>query len=227
MNPLALDGKRVLLTQANDFMGPVLQAVFAELGATVIADTGALDDPARPEALVREAGQVDVLLANLGIPAPSTPAAEVTDEEWRSAFAYMVDPLHRLVRAVLPQMTARGSGKIILIGSASALRGIRRASTYSAARGAQLAYIQSVGVEVAAKQVQVNAIAQNYVDNPTYFPPEVQANPVFQEKLRREVPLGRLVSAREDALFAAYLASPAADCFVGQVFPVCGGWVAR
>ena len=40
-------------------------------------------------------------------------------------------------------------------------------------------------------------------------------------------PLGRLVAAREDALFAAYLCSPAANCFVGQVFPVCGGWVGR
>ncbi|MEY4207499.1 MAG: hypothetical protein RLZZ20_651 [Pseudomonadota bacterium] len=227
MNPLALNGKRVLLTQANHFMGPALREVFSELGAEVIADESALDHPERPDALIKEAGRVDVLLANLGIPAPSTPAADVADDEWRSAFAHMVDPLQRLVRAVIPQMSARGSGKIILIGSASALRGIRRASTYSAARGAQLAYIQSVGVELAAKNVQVNAIAQNYVDNPTYFPAEVQSNPVFQEKLKREVPLGRLVSAREDALFAAYLASSAADCFVGQVFPVCGGWVPR
>jgi hypothetical protein len=39
--------------------------------------------------------------------------------------------------------------------------------------------------------------------------------------------LGRLVGAREDALFAAYLWSSAADCFVGQVFPVCGGWVTQ
>ena len=227
MNPLALDGKRVLLTQANDFMGPALRQVFSELGAEVIAYDGTLDHPARPDALIKETGRVDVLLANLGIPAPATPAADVTEDEWRSAFSHMVDPLQRLVKAVLPQMSARGSGKIILIGSASALRGIRRASTYSAARGAQLAYIQAVGVELAPKNVQVNAIAQNYVDNPTYFPPEVQANPVFQEKLKREVPLGRLVSAREDALFAAYLASAAADCFVGQVFPVCGGWVPR
>ena len=36
-----------------------------------------------------------------------------------------------------------------------------------------------------------------------------------------------LVSANEDAAFAAYLCSDAANCFVGQVFPVCGGWVAR
>ncbi len=81
-------------------------------------------------------------------------------------------------------------------------------------------------MELAPHNVQVNAIAQNFVDNPTYFPPEVQANLRFQERLAREVPLGRLVSAREDALFAAYLCSAAADCFVGQAFPVCGGWVA-
>ena len=142
-------------------------------------------------------------------------------------FAALVDPLPRLVRAAAPDMIARRSGKILVIGSASALRGMKRASTYSAARGAQLAYVQAVGVELAPHNVQVNAIAQNFVDNPTYFPPEVQANPRFQERLAREVPLGRLVAAREDAQFAAYLCSSAADCFVGQVFPVCGGWVVR
>jgi 2-keto-3-deoxy-L-fuconate dehydrogenase len=104
---------------------------------------------------------------------------------------------------------------------------MRRASTYSAARGAQLAYVQAVGVELAEYNIKVNAIAQNFVDNPTYFPEEVQRNPRFQERLKREVPLGRLVSAREDAEFAAYLCSDAADCFVGQVFPICGGWAIR
>lgn len=222
-----LKGKRILVTQSRDFMGPTLCQVLAECGADIVAAEQALDDPAAPGELVRSAGRIDVLVANLGIPAPSTPAAEVTDDEWRHAFAHMVDPLPRLVRAVLPQMLERRSGKILLMGSSSALRGIKRASTYSAARGAQLAYIQAVGVEVAPSNVQVNAIAQNFVDNPMYFPPEVQANPKFQERLKREVPLGRLVSAREDALFAAYLCSDAADCFVGQVFPVCGGWVTR
>jgi 2-keto-3-deoxy-L-fuconate dehydrogenase len=104
---------------------------------------------------------------------------------------------------------------------------MKRASSYSAARGAQLAYVQALGVEMAPHGVQVNAIAQNFVDNPTYFPPEVQANPRFQERLRREVPLGRLVSAEEDAMLAAFLCSDAAGAFVGQVFPMCGGWVTR
>jgi len=112
-------------------------------------------------------------------------------------------------------MIQRRSGKILLIGSASVLRGMRRASTYSAARGAQLAYIQAVGVEVASQNVQVNAIAQHFVDNPSYFPADVQANPAFQERLKHEVPLGRLVAAREDAHFAAFLCSEAAGCFAG------------
>ncbi len=222
-----LEGKRVLITQADVFMGAMFCEVFAEHGARVIASTTSLVDPHAPSGVVAAAGHIDVLVANLAVEAPTTPAVDVTDSEWRDAFAAMVDPLPRLLRAVLPQMIARRSGKILVIGSASALRGMKRTSTYSAARGAQLAYVQAVGVEVAPHNIQVNAIAQNFVDNPTYFPPEVQANPRFQERLEREVPLGRLVGAREDAQFAAYLCSAHADCFVGQVFPVCGGWVVR
>jgi 2-keto-3-deoxy-L-fuconate dehydrogenase len=84
--------------------------------------------------------------------------------------------------------------------------------------------VKAVGVELAPENIQVNAIAQNFVDNPTYFPPEVKANPRFQDRLKREVPLGRLVSSREDLGLVAYLSSDLADCFVGQVFPLCGGW---
>jgi 2-keto-3-deoxy-L-fuconate dehydrogenase len=222
-----LQGKRVLVTHADAFMGPTLCDVLARHGATVAASTDPLTDTEAAVAVVSAAGHIDVLVANLAYAAPTTLAKDVAGDEWDAVFAALVHPLPRLFKAVLPAMIERRAGKILLMGSAAALRGMKRASTYSAARGAQLAYVQSVGTEVAPHNVQVNAIAQNFVDNPTYFPPEVQANPAFQERLRREVPLGRLVSAEEDAEFAAYLCSDAANCFVGQVFPVCGGWVAR
>ena len=222
-----LQGKRVLITHADAFMGPALCQVFDEAGAEVVASSDALAATGAPAAVVAAAGRVDALVVNLAFPAPTSSAVDATETEWRNTFAALVDPLPRLVRAVLPQMITRRAGKILVIGSASALRGMKRTSSYSAARGAQLAYVQAVGVEVAPHRVQVNAIAQNFVENPSYFPPEVQADPRFQERLKREVPLGRLVGAREDAQFAAYLCSDAADCFVGQVFPVCGGWVAR
>ena len=52
--------------------------------------------------------------------------------------------------------------------SAAALRGQKRTGSYSAARGAQLAYMQSVALELAPQGIQFNAIAQNFVANPTY-----------------------------------------------------------
>jgi len=121
-------------------------------------------------------------------------------------------------------MIERRSGRSV-DRSAAALRGMKRASTLQRGSWSQLAYVQAVGVEVAPHNVQVNAIAQNFVENPTYFPRRYRLA-AFQDACSarcRWTPGG----AREDALFAAYLCSSAADCFVGQVFPVCGGWVTR
>ena len=222
-----LKGKRILVTQANDFMGPALCQALAAWGADVVADNRLLTAPQDAQDLIEAAGELDALVINLALPAPSTPITQIDEAEWRQVFEVMVDPLPRLVRAVVPGMKARGGGKIIVMGSASALRGMKRSASYSAARGAQLAFVQAAGVELAPDHIHLNAIAQNFVDNPTYFPAEVQANPRFQERLKREVPLGRLVKAEEDAHFAAYLCSDAASCFVGQVFPMSGGWAVR
>jgi 2-keto-3-deoxy-L-fuconate dehydrogenase len=228
--PPLLQGQRILLTQADQFMGPELQRVLQSHGAQVVASTADLRPPEAAAQVVQQAlagGEVHALVANLAHPASTSNALQVDEDEWRAAFAALVDPLPRLARALLPHLAARGSGKVVVLGSASALRGMKRCSTYSAARGAQLAWVQALGVELAPQRIQVNAVAQIFVDNPDYFPPEVQANPRFQERLAREVPLGRLISAREDCEFIAYLCSRHADCFVGQVFPMCGGWVPR
>lgn len=224
---MTLTGKRILVTQSTEFMGPALCEILAEQGATVIASKDVLSPSEAAARVVAAAGDIDVLVANLSFPAPTTPVTDVDEAEWRDVFASLVDPLPRLARAALPKMIARRSGKIVVMGSASALRGMKRCSSYSAARGAQLAWTQAVGVELAPQGIQVNAIAQNFVENPTYYPPELQANPKFKDRLAREVPLGRLVTAREDATFAAYLCSAAADHFVGQIFPVSGGWAVR
>lgn len=220
----SLEGKHVLITQSESFMGPVLCRTFAEHGAIVVCDPAPLLAPEAPAELVAQAGNVDVLIANLAVPAPNTAAEDVSDDEWRTVFTHLVDPLPRLVRAVLPQMIERQAGKIVVMGSASALRGMKRYSTYCAARGAQVSYVQAVGAEVARHNIQVNLIAQNFVDNPTYFPPEVQALDAFKARLAREVPAGRLGTPEEDALFTVFLASSEVNFFVGQAIPFSGGW---
>ncbi len=223
-----LAGKRVLITQADDYMGPATQALFTAEGATVISDTRDLTVDGACEALIQEAGQVDVLIANLA--SSNFSGIKVTDlaeADWQTTFDVMVHPLHRLTKAVLPQMQTRQAGKIVVYGSAVALKGLKTVAAYSAARAAQVGYVQSVGVEVAPDNIQMNLIAQNYVENPVYYPPALQTNERFQASLKRQVPLGRLATAEEDALFALFLASDESNFFVGQAIPFSGGWVQR
>ncbi|WP_172203964.1 hypothetical protein [Niveibacterium sp. COAC-50] len=103
-----LEGKRILVTQAGDFMGPALCDALTAQGAIVVASEPALAARDAASEVVAAAGPVDVLVANLAIAAPTTPAVDVGDDEWRSAFAALVDPLPPLVRAVVPGMLPRG-----------------------------------------------------------------------------------------------------------------------
>ena len=221
-------GKRVLVTQASDYMGPATVALFEAEGASVIAEHGLLQNAEACREAVNRAGRVDVLIANLAAPNFSgTAVTELDDAAWRTPFARLVDPLHFLAQAVLPQMIERRHGKIVVYGSATALRGLKTVSAYSAARAAQVGYVQSVGVEVAPHNVQVNLIAQNYVENREYYPPELMHKESFVASLKRQVPAGRLGTAREDAAFALFLASDESGFFAGQAFPFAGGWVQR
>jgi 2-keto-3-deoxy-L-fuconate dehydrogenase len=217
-------GKRVVVTDAGEFMGLDITTAFTEAGAEVISDRRDLTIAAAAEDLIREAARVDVLVANLAFSYSGGLAHEIADDEMARTFGRLVFPLHRLVRAVLPQMIERHEGKIIVVGSAAALRGMPRRAAYGAARGAQHAYVRNVGIEVAPHNIQINATGQTFVENPTYFSPEYQQTEEFRERLA-QCPAGRLATGREAAELILFLASPSSDFFVGQVFPFAGGYV--
>ena len=153
-----LGGKRVVITQANSFMGPHLVEAFTKEGADVIPDQRDLTHDKAADNLVCEVKDIDVLVINLATDRFRANALELTDLQFHQPFEEMVYPLFRLGRSVLPQMIARRSGKIIVMGSAAPLRAFPNASAYASARGAQLAWVKAVGVEVAPHNVQVNAI---------------------------------------------------------------------
>ena len=220
-----LKGKRVVVTQAESFMGPETVSLFEEEGALVFPDNRDLRKRGACEALIKEVGDVDVLIGNFASPSFSgVQVTDLSDDQLELPFEMMVYPLHRLTRAVLPQMIKRKRGKIVVYGSASAKRGMKTLSAYSAARAAQLGYVQSVGVEVAAQNIQVNLIAQNYVESEDYYPEELLKKESFVQSLKRQVPAGRLGTKREDALFALFLASEESGFFAGQGIPFSGGW---
>lgn len=221
-----LEGKRVLVTQADDYMGPTSVKVFRAEGAEVIEDRTDLTNPGAAKAIVEAAGDVDVLLANLAaFNQAGRKIDAIDDQTFAEMFEIMVYPLHRLVRAIAPQMIERKAGKVIVYGSASPLRGIPSLAAYSSARGAQMGYVRATGTELAPHNIQVNLIAQNWVESDTYFPQEIREHPKFVVRMRAEVPAGRLARPEEDVSLAVFLASNESDYFVGQCIPFTGGWV--
>lgn len=221
---MRLGGKHVLVTHASDYMGPPIVELFRSEGAIVHADSSDLRGEGACERAVADAGPLDVLVANLAHPPRAAAVTDVQDADWTALFDALVHPLMRLVRSASRVMIERGRGKIVAVTSAAPLRAIPGASAYCAARGAQNAFVQAVGLELAPHNVQLNAIAQNYVRNNTYYPDELIASERFQRHLARNVPAKRLGRPEETAELALFLASDKSDFIVGQVLPFAGGW---
>lgn len=216
--------KTALVTCADRYMGPAIRRRFEADGLNVIASTGALTSQEECEELVAAAGAIDILVANLAEPPMSAPVQDIANADWTLLFDALVHPLMYLVRAVTPSMLERGSGKIIAVTSAAPLKGIPNNGAYCAARGAQNGFIKAVGLELARSGIQVNAIAQNYVNNNTYFPDDILENEKFLDHVKRNVPTNKIGRPEETAELAAYLASDNCRHMVGQILPLAGGW---
>jgi 2-keto-3-deoxy-L-fuconate dehydrogenase len=250
---MKLTGKVALITNVTRFMGPAITEEFAREGATLVlhdpdpagaervaaiatrrgrtamALGGDLTRSAEADRAVDEVvarfGRLDVLVNNNAFPPSGRPTELVTDEAWRAMMAALLDEPFYCLRAALRVMRPAKRGKIINMSSAAALPGLPRYAAYTAARAGVNGLTRSVGREVARDGIQVNAIAQNYVENPTYFPPELTGDAKVLERMVRNIPAGRLARGEESARLAVYLASEDADFFVGQVIPFAGGWV--
>ena len=220
-----LQGKRVLVTSCESYMGPPIAALFRDEGADVHADAGALLGPDEPSELLREVGDVDVVVANLDLAAYGARVRDIEDGPWLEGFDAMVHPLMRLVRAAAQPMIERGGGSIIAVTSSSPLRRMKPyATSYVTARAAQNAFVRSAGHELAGHNVRLNAIAQNFVANETYYPPSIMENEKFLAKLDAEVPAKRLGRPEETAELALFLASDASSFVAGQIISSDGGW---
>lgn len=217
--------RTALISAADTYMGPAIADKFSSLGINVITGNSGLNSQAEIEQLVEEAGSIDILVANLALPPHSTPVQAIRNDDWLALFDTLVHPLMYLVRAVTPQMLERQAGKIIAVTSAAPLKGIPNNGAYCAARGAQNGFIKAVGLELARSNIQVNAIAQNYINNDTYYPDDLLQNEKFLQHVKKNVPTNKIGAAGETAELAAYLASESCSHMVGQIIPLAGGWV--
>jgi NAD(P)-dependent dehydrogenase (short-subunit alcohol dehydrogenase family) len=242
----SLKSKNIVLTDVLHFAGPGLATGLPELGATLLVHDDAFADKTTREAfandhpslLVAEAltaqdlaaealerlGSVDVVINNDAYPAPRIPIDEAKPDDLRAALERLLVRGFELTGALVPQMKSRGAGKVIFISSAGPFGGIPDYTIYAAARSGVNGMIRSLAMELAPHNIQVNAVAPNYLDNPDYYPKELMANPRAAEKILSRIPLGRLGTQEEAAALIAFLAGDHSGFVTGQVIPFAGGW---
>jgi 2-keto-3-deoxy-L-fuconate dehydrogenase len=131
-----LDGKRVIVTDPTEYNGADIVSLFRDEGAEVFAESWDLTKPTMADDIVRKIGHVDILIANLAYPHTYLPVHEKTDADLEYAMQSIMYPLHRLTRAVLPQMLRRKRVRSSSSGARPACAAIRGASQSTARPGA-------------------------------------------------------------------------------------------
>ena len=170
---------------------------------------------------VREFGGLDILVGNAGIwPVEDVPVAEMDDERWRRTLLENLDAIFFLTRAAA--RIRGGGGRIVLISSTAGQRGEAFHADYAASKGAMIAFVKSLAIELAPRDITVNSVAPGWVDTD-------MCEPVFadggRERIASTIPLGRIATPRDIAAPTVFLCSPLARHITGEILNVNGGAV--
>jgi len=114
-------------------------------------------------------------------------------------------------------------GKIVFISSQLALRGSSHGADYAASKAGMLGFMKSLALELAERNITVNAVAPGTVDT------DIIRDYTEEQRMRRaaEIPLGRLGTPEDVARVCLFLASPMADYITGETIVVAGGLYIR
>ena len=246
-----LSGKRALITGGDSGIGRAVAVAFAKEGANVAVAYLDADEDARHTAeLVRKQGRLcvllpgdladrdhcgqmvdsaveqlgglDILVNNVATQHPVDDPMEITDDEWTHTFDVNIHSYFRVTRAALPHLGDDAS--IINTASVNGLRGNGSLISYSATKGAVVAFTYSLAQALAKRGIRVNAVAPGPVWTPL-IPATMEPEKVA--KFGERVPLGR--PAQPDELAPSYVflaAREFSSYYTGEVLSALGGEIA-
>lgn len=245
----SLRGRTALITGASSGIGWAIAEVFADAGATIIAQgrseerlgklgetisgigrpyTAVAGDLASNESTQQIADtalaahpKIDILVNSAGI-AITGPAIEYDIADWNETLTVNLTAPFILSKALLPGMYERRLGKIINISSQTGVIALEDHAAYATSKGGLNALTKSLMTEAAPHNVQVNAICPTVVL--TEMGKELWSAPEKKDPFIARTPLGRFGEPVEIADMALYLASPASDLVNGAIMMIEGGY---
>ncbi len=221
-------GRAVLITGASGGLGAAVTQAFLEAGAVVAAvsrsasagaagpfevaaDLTRPDEAARAVQAVRARfGRLDVLLHLAGGFEGGAPVAQTADSVWNRMFNLNLNAAFYCARAVLPAMIEAGYGRIVAIGSKTALEPAATLAAYGASKAALVALVRTIALEVKRSGVTANVVLPSVIDTPANRAADPAAD------------FSRWVKPESIARLLLWLASEEAADVNGAVIPIYG-----
>lgn len=196
-----------------------------ELGVRAFAVQGDLSSRAANEAFVDAGvsafGGIDIYVGNSGVWPPVPEYVEIlSDERWRDTLSINLDGMFYGARAAARAMGS--GGRMVFVASTAGQRGEAGHADYAATKGAMIAFVKSLAVELGPRDITVNCVAPGWVDT------EAVTRPFANEgraSIEGAIPLGRVAAPADIAGPILFLASPLARHVTGEVLNVNGGSV--
>ena len=170
------------------------------------------------DSVVDRFGKIDILVNNAGITSDKT-LLKMTLEEWLRVIQVNLFGAFYCIKAALPYMIENGWGRIINISSIIALSGNVGQANYAAAKAGIIGLTKSLALELAKKNITVNAVAPGFID--TEMTKKIPSE--IYEMIKNKIPQKRFGTPEEVARVVAFLADEKSSYITGQVYGINGG----
>jgi NAD(P)-dependent dehydrogenase (short-subunit alcohol dehydrogenase family) len=228
---LARAGADVVVWGGNQDKLAAAERALAVHGRRVLAQRCDVADEAQVNARFAEAlaamGRIDSCFANAGVSQKRAALHELSTEEWRRVLSVNLDGAFFTLRAAARHMVARAAasdpgGRLVAVSSTAAVHGAAQAASYAAGKGALVAVVRALAVEMARYGVTANAILPGWIE--TEMTGGAIADERFRSAVLPRIPLRRWGERQDFAGLAVYLASDASAYHTGANFIVDGAY---
>ena len=173
------------------------------------------------DGIMNHFGKVDILVNNAGIN-HRVPVLEFSEEDWDRIINTNLKGYFLVAQAIVPQMLARGYGKVINISSIMGTVVLPNQLAYASSKGGVDQMTKVMALEWAKEGVRVNAIGPTYFE--TDLVTQIRNDPERFNFINERTPMGRWGYLPELEGIVIFLASPASDFITGQTIYIDGGW---